>query len=204
MNAPNLLLALGFLAMAGLWVGFWIYRQFQMERTIDEVIIFLRKIDWDEFGNIFDIGAECKALLFADHGYQVFRRDLRVRIHTAREYAWRIYNNARVVHQWATTELSDLGMELTERQKEQEQRIHRVLMLSVEMRALVILHLMKLTLWTALRADKWPVRYVPSIACLRKSQPGDLVEMYHSLREAAANLALRYGRNFHDEVLAAF
>jgi hypothetical protein len=182
------------------------YRQFQLrDRTIDEVIIFLRKIDWEELAAIYDIGAEYKSILFADSDYQCFRRSMRVRIHTAREFAWRMYNNARVIHQWASTELADLPTELDGRRKEQEEKIKKLLFIAIEARATILMHLVKLTAWTVFRADRWPRAKIPSVASLRKSpEQCDLIELYTTLKVAAADLALRYGRNFHDEVLAAF
>lgn len=181
------------------------YLQFQLgERTIDEVVIFLRKIDWDELNELFNIGAEAIAWVFADSDYYCFRRDLRIRIHKAREFAWRMYNNARVIQQWASTELSGLSVELVERREEQHRKIQHALDLAIEARSLMMIRLVKLTVWTLLRADRWPVQFVPRIAVLRKSESEDLIELYDALRRASADLARRYGQKFHDEVIAAF
>ncbi|MCU1304983.1 MAG: hypothetical protein JWQ87_5267 [Candidatus Sulfotelmatobacter sp.] len=205
---PSVLLLFVSLGVAGLFIGLFIYRQFQLrERTIDEVIIFLRKIDWDELAEIYNVGAEGLAVIFADSDYTCFRRSLRVRIHTAREFAWRMYNNARVVQQWATTELADVDLELDDRREEQAQKIRQVVVLATEARAILFMQLIKLTTWTVLRADRWPRHWIPSVAGLRKwhGQPSlDVIELYSKLKVTAADLARRYGQQFYDEVLGAF
>jgi hypothetical protein len=91
-----------------------------------------------------------------------------------------------------------------ERREEQHRKIQHALDLAIEARCLMMIRLVKLTVWTLLRADRWPVQFVPRIAVLRKSESEDLIELYDALRRASADLARRYGQKFHDEVIAAF
>jgi hypothetical protein len=181
-----------------------INRQFRFDddRTIDEVMVFFRKIDWDEAHDLFDQMRE-RYLRLVQSDYH-FRRTMRVRIHEAREFFWRMYHNIRVVHEWANTELRDIGDKSPDDCTEREKLIMAVAGKAAHFRALTMFRLIELTAWTVFRIERWPFIHIPSVAAMRKcGERGefDLLELYSQLKDAAASLALRYGKDFHDEML---
>jgi hypothetical protein len=187
---------------AFLWIYLLLHKQFRLaERTIDEVTVFLRKIDWEEINQLFDRGGErYLRIVQSDYHYQ---RSARIRIHKAREFLARMHHNVRVVHEWANTELQDIDRTSahgTERQKQMMAIAEK----AAFFRAMAMFRLFQLNLWTVLRVEKWPWVRIPSIAGLRNCGPkGDLLTLYAELKESSAGLALVYGKQFQDEILAA-
>lgn len=182
-----------------------IHRQFRFEydRTIDEVTVFFRKVDWAEASEIFDIIGE-RCLRVVQSRYH-FRRTMRVRIHEAREFLWRMYHNVRVVQEWANTELRDIADKSIERYTERERLILAVADRAANFRMFATFRLIELTIWTVLRVEKWPFMRIPSVAALRKCGnfgESDLLDLYGQVKEAAVGLALTYGKEFHDDMLA--
>lgn len=182
-----------------------VHRQFRFDddRTIDEVMVFFRKIDWGEAHDLFDQMRE-RYLRLVQSDYH-FRRTMRVRIHEAREFLWRMYHNVRVVHEWANTELRDIGDKSPDDCTEREKLIIAVADKAAQFRALTMIRLVQLTAWTIFRIERWPFIHTPSVAAMRKCGDWgecDLLELYSQLKDAAAGLALRYGKEFHDEMLA--
>jgi hypothetical protein len=182
-----------------------IHRQFRFDhdRTIDEVGVFLRTLDWREANELFDIGGE-RYLRIVQSKYH-FRRTMRVRIHEAREFIWRMWHNVRVVHEWANTELRDIADKSSDRYSERERLIMAVADRALEFRVVAISRLVELTFWTVLRVEKWPFIRIPSVAALRKcgtKDDVDLLDLYGQVKEAAAGLALTYGKEFYDDMLA--
>lgn len=182
-----------------------IHRQFRFDddRTIDEVTVFFRKLDWTEAQGLFDLTEE-RYLRIVQSKYH-FRRTMRVRIHEAREFLWRMYHNVRIVHEWANTELRDIGDKSVERYTERERLILAIAERAAHFRALATFRLIELTVWTVLRIEKWPLIRIPSVAALRKGGAEgeiDLLELYGQVKNAAVGLALTYGKEFHDDMLA--
>lgn len=187
-----------------LWLYLLVHKQFRLsERTIDEVTVFLRKIDWEEINQLFDLGEErYLRIVQSDYHYQ---RSMRVRIHKAREFLARMYHNVRVVHEWANTELQDVREKTPAHCTERQRQIMTIAEQAGYFRAIAMFRLFELTLWTLLRVEKWPFLRIPSVAALRKcGDKGkfDLLRLYGDLKEASAGMALMYGKQFYDEILA--
>lgn len=188
---------------AFLWIYLLLHRQFRLaERTIDEVTVFLRKIDWDEINQLFDRGEE-RYLRIVQSDYH-YERAARIRIHKAREFLARMYHNVRVVHEWANTELRDVQDKTSAHSTERQKQMMAIAEKAAYFRAMAMFRLLQLTMWTVLRVEKWPLMRIPSIASLRNcGGEGDLLKLYAELKEASAALALLYGKQFYDEILAA-
>lgn len=188
---------------AFLWIYLLLHRQFRLaERTIDEVTVFLRKIDWDEINQLFDRGEE-RYLRIVQSDYH-YERAARIRIHKAREFLARMYHNVRVVHEWANTELRDMQDKTSAHSTERQKQMMAIAEKAAYFRAMAMFRLLQLTMWTVLRVEKWPLMRIPSIASLRNcGGEGDLLKLYAELKEASAALALLYGKQFYDEILAA-
>jgi hypothetical protein len=111
----------------------------------------------------------------------------------------------RVVHEWANTELRDIVDKSPDDCTEREKLIIAVADKAAQFRALTMIRLVQLTVWTVFRIERWPFIHIPSVAAMRKCGEWgelDLLELYTQLKDAAAGLALRYGKEFHDEMLA--
>jgi hypothetical protein len=189
--------------LIGLYLA--IHRQFRFDhdRTIDEVTVFFRKLDWSEAEDLFDVTRE-RYLRIVQSNYH-FRRTMRVRIHEAREFLWRMYHNVRVVHEWANTELRDIGDKAVDAYTERERLVLAIADKAAHFRVFATFRLVELTVWTLLRVEKWRVIRIPSVAALRKcggEDEFDLLDLYSQLRNAAADLALTYGKDFYDDMLA--
>lgn len=191
------------MAFIGLYLAVHQQFRFDDDRTIDEVAVFLRKIDWVEALDIFDLIGE-RYLRIVQSDYH-FRRTMRVRIHEAREFLWRMYHNVRVIHEWANTELRDLTRDSIECCTERERLIMAIADRAIDFRVFATFRLIELTLWTVFRVEKLPLIRIPSVAALRRcGSEGefDLLDLYNQFKTAAAGLALTYGKEFHDEMLA--
>lgn len=192
-------------AIAALWLYMLIRRQVRMaERTIDEVTVFLRKVDWDETLEVFDLARERYLRIVQSDAH--FRRTMRVRIHKAREFMARMYHNVRVVHEWATTELNDIFEKPPETCTNEDKKLRAIAEMAREFRMLATIRMIKLTIWMVLRIERWPIVRIPSIASLRHCGAQgniDLIELYDRLKNAAADVALTYGPQFSDEIQAS-
>ncbi|SRR5579859_1219465 len=180
-------------------------RQFQVgERTLDEVTVFLRKLNWDEVREVFDRARE-RYIRMTQSG-RPLRRTTRANFLKAREFISRMCHNARIVQEWANTELAELLNGAGDYSEDEADQLREIARLAAEFRRLARMRLLKLTLWTVLRADRWPLKSVPSIASLRNLGANgeiDLIMQYEKLKKGAANLALPYGQQFQDHVLSA-
>jgi hypothetical protein len=179
-----------------------IHRQLRLgERSMDEVTMFLRRVDWSEVQEVFDLPRE--RWLKTSQSSRQYRRTMRVRIHSAREFIARMYHNVRVVHEWANTELRAIGEKPPEACTDRDRQIVALAQKAVEFRVFALLRLFQLTIWSVLRIEIW--LSVPSVAALRRCGDHgelDLLELYHALHEAVAGLTLAHGSQFHDEVRA--
>ncbi len=187
-----------------IWVYMLIHRQFRLGvRTPEEVTAFLRKIDWDETQEVFDLARERSLRLYQSDRH--FRRIMRVRIHKAREFIARMYHNVRVVHEWANTEVRIICEKPREMWTDHEQQIMALAAEAAQFRMLALQRLIQLSVWTVLRIESWTP--VPSIAALRRCGPGgetDLIDLYRRLQNSSSQLALAHGLAFHDEVRGGF
>jgi len=116
-----------------------------------------------------------------------------------------MYHNVRVVHEWANTELRDIIDKPLDRCTERERLVMAIAEKAGHFRVLATIRLVELTVWTVFRIERWPFIHIPSVAAMRKcGERGklDLLELYGQLKDAAAGLALTYGKDFHDEMLA--
>ena len=173
------------------------------EYTIDDVKVFLRKIDWDDVREVFD-GARERYALRSQSGDHL-RKTMRANLLKAREFLSRMSHNARIVHQWANTELKNLLHGAADSSPDREHQLRETVQMAADFRTLSRTRLIKLTVWTKLRADQWPLSLAPSIAGLRRLGPNgelDLIRLYEELKTNAATLAMSYGQESHDEVMA--
>jgi hypothetical protein len=179
-------------------------QQFQVgESTLDEVPVFLRRLNWDEVCEVFNRARE-QYIWMTQTGYNL-RRTTRANILKAREFISRMCHNAHIVQEWANTELEELLNGSDEYSVDKMNQLRETARIAAEFRSLSRMRLLKLSLWTVLRAERWPLKQVPSIASLRNLGANgeiDLIVQYEKLKKGAANLARPYGQQFQDHVLS--
>jgi hypothetical protein len=174
------------------------------ERTIDDVKVFLRKIDWDDLRELFDIAREQYTRRMQSGHY--LRKSMRMNLLKAREFLSRMSHNAHTLQLWAKTELrhpSNNGHFSPERRAQ----FRATAQMAADFRSLSRMQRIKLGWWIILRAEQWPAGQMPSIASLRNlGTQGelDLVLLYQELKTNAAKLALPYGQQVQDDILAGF
>ncbi|HEV3042163.1 MAG TPA: hypothetical protein VHA33_30665 [Candidatus Angelobacter sp.] len=177
---------------------FWV-----RERTIDDVKVFLRKIDWDDLREVFDRTREqyTRRTQSGDH----LRKIMRTNLLKAREFLSRMSHNAQVVQEWANTELKKLRESASGSSANSGHQLRETAQMAADFRSLSRMQRIKVTAWMTLRIDCWPVSHMPSVASLRNLGGNgelDLIRLYEELKKDAAKLALPYGQQFHDDVLA--
>lgn len=172
------------------------------ERTIDDVKVFLRKIDWDDLRELFDEAREQYTRRTQSGHY--LRKTMRMNLLKAREFLSRMAHNARTIQLWAKTELRDSSSP-RHFSTERRAQFRATAQMAADFRSLSRMQRIKLEWWITLRSEKWPARQMPSIASLRNlGTQGelDLICLYLELKTNAAKLALPYGQQVHDDVLA--
>src|SRR5258708_38828373 len=178
--------SLGFFAL--IWVYMLIHRQFRLGvRTPEEVTAFLRKIDWDETQELFDLARERSLRLYQSDRH--FRRIMRVRIHKAREFIARMYHNVRVVHEWANTEVRIICEKPRETWTDHEHQIMALAAAATQFRMLALKCLIQLSFWTVVRIESWTP--VPSIATPHRCVPGgelNLIDLNRRLQNTSPQL----------------
>ena len=172
------------------------------ERTIDDVKVFLRKIDWDDLGELFDIAREQYTRRTQPGHY--LRKTMRKDLLKAREFLSRMSHNAYTLQLWAKTELRNLSRN-AHFSPELRTQFRATAQMAADFRSLSRMQRIKLGWWIMLRAEQWPVGQMPSIASLRNlGTQGelDLIFLYLELKTNAAKLALPYGQQVYDDMLA--
>ncbi|HEV2989410.1 MAG TPA: hypothetical protein VG759_13285, partial [Candidatus Angelobacter sp.] len=128
---------------------------------------------------------------------------IRTNLLKAREFLSRMSHNAHIVQEWAHTELKHRSNSGSS--SDLKNQLRETAQMAADFRSLSRMQHIKLILWTTLRADQWPIGQMPSIASLRNLGANgelDLIRLYEELKRDAATLALPYGQQFHDDVLA--
>ena len=172
------------------------------ERTIDDVKVFLLRIDWDDLRELFDLGRE-QYTRRTQSGHHL-RRTMRMNMRKAREFLSRMSHNAYTLQLWAKTELRHSSRN-GQFSPETRAQFRAAAQMAADFRSLSRMQRIKLGWWILLKAERWPVGQMPSIACLRNlGTQGelDLLYLYQELKTNAAKLALPYGQQVYDDFLA--
>ena len=171
------------------------------ERTLDEVIGYLRKLDWQEMSRLFDPAEEEKLIGFWTR--RDFRRSQRARLDLAREFVECMYYDNRILFQWANTEHKDMRKHHLQYEPATVESILRLIDASRRFRRVALLALWKIRFLSFLHFDKLHFLRVPGVAALRNVGNTDLLRTFQSVKEAAVALAGVYGEECALEILAA-
>jgi len=170
-------------------------------RKIDDVILFVRKLEVSELELLMDVGEEWTLRhLLTEEAFRISQLD---RIRLAGEYLHRVAHNAEVIQLWMSGEHESIKYKNHPELTEKDRLVLELLQLATELRIYSSGALMKVWLWKALRAGRWPVTLVPEVTDLRVTCGINVVVQYRKLRETASSLSLAYGRNYHDKLIAA-
>lgn len=193
-------LALGGLGVSVAYLTIHHFVQFK-DRTLDEVVGFLRKVDWDELNQLFDSSAEEGLTGFGMS--RTFRRSQRVRLDKAREFLERMQYDNRLLFQWASTEYKDMRSHHLDYDPQTLDNILDLIASTRKFRRIVLPAICRIRLLSLLNFDRFSFLPIPSIAGLRKPGRNDLVQAFQGVRKAAVALAAVYGEEYQEEIAAA-
>src|SRR5947209_8733300 len=169
-------------------------------RTLDEVIPFLRKINHEQLEEFFNPARESERLRFVVNRHRD-RRSRRVRLDLGREYLLCMVHNARIVYQWGRTEYKCLRSEPDAFNRQTGERITALCQASMLFYNCGLLTLAEISFWLLISSIPWLPVSIPSAAEFRKFGRLDLLDAYEKVRSAAAELALAFGEEEAGEIL---
>lgn len=169
------------------------------ERTIDEVIGYLRRIDWQELKLLFDAEEEEKL-----RGFWLprnFRRTQRARLDQAREFLRCMYHNCLLLFQWSNTERKDKRKHHLQYEPELTASISNLVSITRRFCWIAFVIRFKIIFLSLLNFDKLPFLPIPSVVALRTVRNTDLIELYEAVKKAAAALASVYGEESVQQIM---
>jgi hypothetical protein len=170
------------------------------ERTLDEVVGYLRKLDWEEVSKLFDTHEEEKLMGFWTR--REFRRTQRARLDLASEFLERMYHDNRIFFQWGSTEYKDMRRHHLQYEPETLKNIRQLVRATKEFRRIALIVIFKVKFLSLLNFEKLRFLPVPSVAALRTVWNGDLLQAYEAVVKAAAAMASVYGEEYGQEIMA--
>ena len=170
------------------------------ERTLDEVIGYLRKLDWNEVSKLFDVNEEEKLMGFWTR--REFRRTQRARLDLAGEFLECMYHNNRVLFQWGSTEYRDMRRHHLQYEPETLENIRQLVKTTKHFRQTAFAVICRIKLLSLLNFEKLRFLPVPGVAVLRSLWNTDLLQAYEAVVNAAAALASVYGEEYEQEIMA--
>lgn len=170
------------------------------DRTIDEVIGYLRQIDWQELKMLFDPEEEEKL-----RGFWLprnFRRTQRARLDQAHEFLVCMCYNCLLLFQWSNTERKDKRRHHLQYEPELTASILNLVSITKRFRRIGFVIRFKITLLSLVNFDKLAFLPIPSVVALRTVRDTDLIELYEAVKKAATALASVYGEESVQQIMA--
>ena len=170
------------------------------DRTIDEVIGYLRQIDWQELKMLFDPEEEEKL-----RGFWLprnFRRTQRARLDQAREFLVCMCYNCLLLFQWSNTERKDKRRHHLQYEPELTASILNLVSITKRFRRIGFVIRFKIALLSLMNFDKLAFLPIPSVVALRTVRDTDLIELYEAVKKAATALASVYGEESVQQIMA--
>lgn len=170
----------------------WIYRF--AERTAQDLIPYLQKIDLEEIRSLFDPQGE--AYLQANLSPREFRKSQWKRCRLAQQYVRNMAHNARVIQEWAKFERG-------RSRKTHDTKIRRA---SLELTIVcaqcrICAVVMKLQLhWWLLKMSFLPFLAPPSFHSLMRLGSMEMVSFYEKIRKKAGQIGAAYGENYQERL----
>lgn len=161
------------------------------DRTIDEVIGFLRRIDWQELRLLFDHEEEEKLKGFWTR--RNYRRVQRARLDQACEFLRCMCHNCFLLFLWSNTERKDKKKHHLEYDPQLTRDILDLVEITKRFRRVGFWIRCKVAFFSLLNFDKLVFLPIPSVVALRTVGDTDLIELYAAVKKAAGALASVYG-----------
>jgi hypothetical protein len=169
--------------------------------AIDNVILFARKIAICDLESLLDPATEWNLRRSLEKRALAAAQEDRMRL--AREYLRRLSHNASLIHLWVLREQEQIESRKREDYTERDLLVIEILQLAIDVRLYSLAASLRMGLWMALKAHRWPMRFLPSLPGLRVQSGIDVVEKYRRLTERAVVLAARHGEVYRERLLQA-
>ena len=151
-------------------------------RTIDDVIGYLRPVDLEAARSLMDPVLE--GCLRRDLSATEFRSTQRKRTLLYIEIMKRMFHNAGILVEWASTESGRMNGETLG----PAQHVHHE---AVQVRAFTLFTIIKLRVWLVMKVYSWRIFPAPSLAGTHDSGGVEALEGYDRLKTAATYLFLK-------------
>lgn len=170
------------------------------DRTPDEVLDYLRKINWKELEHLFDPEEEENLLSLGPYCNQ--RRQQRARLDLASEFLTCMYHNNRLFHHWSNGERKARRRYHLQYDEETMAKILDLVKVTARFRSFAFRVRCKIIVFSLINFHKLRFLPIPSVAALRTSGDSDLLQLYRSVKQAATALASLYGDECVEEISA--
>jgi hypothetical protein len=168
---------------------------------IDNVILSARKLDISDLEVLLDASSEWS--LRRSLTKWALREVQEDRMRLAREYLRRVAFNANLIHLWILQEHEHIEAKDREEYTERDLLVVEALQLAMDLRLYSIAVSLKLWVWIALKAYRWPVSLLPRMTDLRIQCGINVLQKYRRLTQLAVLLSGRYGKTYRDRLLEA-
>jgi hypothetical protein len=187
----SFLIALGFLTCLVMLSWAWFHFP---NRTVDDVIGYLRPIDLDTARQLIDPMVESS--LRCNLSSTEFRALQHKRIYLYCEVLKRMSHNAGVLIDWANREADSENREIVALAKHVQEE-------AIQVRAYAVASLFKLRFWLMIRLHSWRVLPAPYLFDTNESAGISGIESYDRLKTAASALYLQLRSKSFEELLHA-
>jgi len=167
-------------------------------RRIEDVALFSRSINIEDFARVTDPGEEW--LLRSSSSRREFKIIQRQRIRLCAEYLSRVSHNGQVIQGWSQTEYSLLKSRLSNPCDERVLLLWQLVEAATEMRMYTLIARAKVGLWLLLRADLLPVRFIPQLCDVRNAAGVNLVSAYRELIALAKEISQLYDPHWSEKI----
>jgi hypothetical protein len=168
---------------------------------IDDVILFLRKLDVSDFEVLLDAGDEWT--LRQSLSSESFRRAQEDRIRLVREYLHRVAHNVEAIQLWVAGEYELIKDKDRDSYTEKDFLVLEALQVAIDLRVYSLAVGIKVWFWTVFQMYRWPGTLLPRVTDLRVQCGVNVLAKYRRLTEVAVILSLMYGQAYHDRLLKA-
>jgi hypothetical protein len=168
---------------------------------IDIVILAARKLDVCDLETLLDASSEWSLRRsLSEWALQKAQED---RMRLAREYLRRVAFNADLIQLWILQEHEQVDGKKREEYTEIDLLIVEALELATNLRLYSIAVSLRIFVWMAFKAYRWPVRFLPRMTDLRVRCGVNVLEVYRRLTEIALLVSSRYGETYRDRLFEA-
>ncbi|MGE5205871.1 MAG: hypothetical protein ACM3PW_09660 [Chlamydiota bacterium] len=168
---------------------------------LDQVILFVRKLDVSDLETLLDAGEEWT--LQQALTPPAFRDAQEARMQLVREYLRRVAHNVDVIQHWVAGEYELIKEKERDSYTEKDRLVAEALQVAVELRMYWLAAAFKLWVWTVFRVYRWPRLLLPPLANLKVQCGVNVLAQYRRLTEVAGMLSLRHGSEYRDRLFQA-